>query len=222
MRIFASIIIVFQGLAWTIASSTPDVLGDRNIAEQPYLLPYIINAAGGDDAFSTELERILLHASSLHQTRPATFDDFMSGGTTGIIKRLCFDDGVCWATKISINNQAFADLMKTGVDSMLAIEKYCSDIPIPRVRGYSNGSTTEALSYCFMDWIDGKTLESDYIQSKQEIMENGVPSGKFELNVTLPENFGRQFASFIYNLTACPIPEEKSIPPPYIKVTDRL
>jgi hypothetical protein len=218
MKSLASIVILFQVLAWTTASSTPDILGKHNVTEPPYLLPYIIDAAGGDDTFSAELEQILQHASSLHHARRATFDDFMSGGASGIIKRLCFDDGECWATKISINNQAFADLVKSGIDSMQAIEKYCPDIPMPRVRGYSNGSTTEALRYYFMDWIDGKTLESEYIESKREIMENGVPTGKFELNVTLPENFGRQFASFIYNLTTCPIPEEKSTFPNRVKL----
>jgi hypothetical protein len=215
MKSLESIVILFQVLAWTTASSTPDILGEHNVTEPPNLLPYIINAAGGDDAFSAELERILRHASSLHHARQATFDDFMSGGASRIIKRLCFDDGECWATKISINNQAFADLVQSGIDSMQAIEKYCPNIRIPRVRGYSNCSTTKALRYYFMDWIDGKTLESEYIKSKQEIMENGVPTGKFELNVTLPENFGRQFASFIYYLTTCPILEEKSTFPEY-------
>ena len=75
---------------------------------------------------------------------------------------------------------------------MSMVQKYCSNIPIAK----HTGGGRKRLQHFFTEWIEGETLRPDLNYSVGTTVR--IPKKV----VTLAE--------FVYNLTTCPIPREKS------------
>jgi len=165
---------------------------------------------GGRDQFIDELIKIGEHTSSLRDGNPVAVFRNYTAAYNGMVGHLCFDDDLCWAAKVSLQDNGYHSIgMKHAVQSLNAIATYCPEIPSPRIHGYSINQENASLCYYFMDWIEGKTLKHNY--SKEIVDDDGKSTGSFEVNVTISEDVVDQLASFFYNLTTCPIPEEESI-----------
>ena len=133
-----------------------------------------------------------------------------TAGYNGIVGRLCFEDDLCWATKISLQNEDYYSVgMRHAVRSLEAIAAYCPNLPVPRVYGYSIDKENATFCYYFMDWIEGKTLLRDTQIIRTKVSEK---RGQFGVNITIPEKIVTQLASFFYDLTTYSIPKEKSSP----------
>jgi|SRR5277367_976474 len=172
----------------------------------------LYNATGGRDLFDDELTKIEVHASSLRAGNPAARFRNYTAGYNGMVGHLCFDDDLCWAAKVTLQDSGYHSIgMKYAVQSLNTIATYCPDIPVPRIHGYSIDQDNATLCYYFMDWIEGETLKHNFSKVMTEILDNGKSTGSFEVNVTIPENVVNQLASFFYNLTTCPIPDEESM-----------
>jgi len=173
----------------------------------------IYNATGGREQFLSELSNIKKHASSLRSGNPACRVMEFTPGGNGVVGRLCFEDDVCWATKISIQSESYySHGMKQAVRSLKAIESHCPHLPVPRVFGDHIDQENATLCYYFMDWIEGTTLTHNFSQIWTDLYDDKGVSGDIEVNITIPENVTVQLASFAYNLSTCPIPKDECIP----------
>jgi hypothetical protein len=159
-----------------------------------------------------EMTKIATHASSLRDGTPSGYFVNYTAGANGIVGRLCFEDDMCWATKISLQRDNYYTIgMRHAVRSLVAIAAYCPTLPAPRVHGYSIDNENATFCYYFMDWMEGRTLNLSVTWTK--VAEERDIEGGFEVNITVPEKAAPQLASFFYDLTTCPIPKEKSIIP---------
>lgn len=150
----------------------------------------IVDAAGGIDHFSTEVHFAIANASAWRNGMPASFVALKAGGG-GVVSKICFDDGVCWADKmVELDDPRGLYAMK----AISTVEKHCPDIPVPKVMGWCE----RKLNHYFTEWIEGKTL-SEWV----------LDNDPFSAIVKIPENVVTSLAEFVYNLTTCPIPKEK-------------
>jgi hypothetical protein len=164
-----------------------------------------------DDQFVEEMTKIATHASSLRDGTPSGHFVNYTAGFNGIVGRLCFEDDMCWATKISLQHVNYYRIgMRHAVRSLMAIAAYCPTLRAPRVHGYSNENENATFCYYFMDWMEGRTLNLSVTCTK--VAEKRDIEGRFEVNITVPQKAATQLASFFYDLTTCPIPKEESIP----------
>jgi hypothetical protein len=165
---------------------------------------------GGEEQFYPEMERISQHASSLRNGMNCNVTKYNYFGN-GLIAQLCFDDGVCWALKVIENARISRLGRELGIAAMEVLSTHCPELPIPRYHGGSRClEDIDVVCYYFMDWIEGRMLLDAYEEHKSEIIRNGKSIERFELNVTIPNTVVTQLGSFVYNLTTCPIPAEKS------------
>ena len=81
-----------------------------------------------------------------------------------------------------------------GVAAVLAVQRYCPNIPTAKLHGFGG----EKLRNYFSEWIQGQTLH-DKVDSNYIL---GTP-------VQIPEKVVTSLAEFVFNLT-CPIPREES------------
>ena len=93
------------------------------------------------------------------------------------------------------------------ITSLRLLERYCPEIPVPRVHGDLGLLVNGSLMYYFTDWIDGRTLEVDPDSTWTYL--NETVDDKVLVNITLPMGLATQLAEFLYNLTTCPIPEKE-------------
>jgi hypothetical protein len=170
-------------------------------------LEWYWNLVGGQNQFEVEIEKASKHASSLRNGQKCEFKTFNYYGPA-LVGKLCFDDGICWAAKFVENND---DRRNVGIKIMESIEVYCPELPIPRFYESSTCTENQTMCYYLMDWVEGRTLEyhGDYREVKRDVVQNGVGTGKIEMNVTMPEQVPTQLASFVHKLATCPIPAEE-------------
>jgi len=165
-----------------------------------------------NDQFVEEMTKIATHASSLRDGTPSGRFLNYTAGCNGIVGRLCFEDDVCWATKISLQQNNYYRIgMRHAVRSLVAIAAYCPTLPAPRVHGYSIDNENATFCYYFMDWMEGRTLMQNLSVTWTKVGEKRDIDWGFEVNITFPENAATQLALFFYDLTTCPIPKEESI-----------
>ena len=179
----------------------------RTWIESSEILPLLTNVTGGRIPFLQALRLITDAAAPLHNNNEVHFFDLVDKGAGGLIGRLDFYDGATWAVKIGAEN--VSDRVRYGVATMKMLEKYCPEIPVPRVHG--NLTLLGNLSYYFMDWVPGKIMAWDcnYDKIGEGVNEVGEMNEKW--NVTVPERIMKQLAEVTYNLTNCPIPKEEGM-----------
>jgi hypothetical protein len=170
----------------------------------------LIKAVGTKEQFLVELSKISAYASSLrHGLQNSINDKWLEGGQ-GIVVPITFEDGVKWAAKVSVAPGS----INSATKSLRAIERYCPDIPAPRVQGMRGRFISNpTIKYYIVEWMEGRSLWDDehagqYVYDyHRSSMNEKVLSG---LNVTLSEKIVSQLAEFVYNLTTCPIPHAAS------------
>src|SRR5271170_6949898 len=128
---------------------------------------------GGEEIFEAEMEKISGHASFLRNGQPSRFEEYVFlGQAKSFVGQLCFEDGVCWATKVIGKAGSFRDQeIGSAIRAMEAIGTYCPELRTPRYHGRSRCEESDNFCYYFMDWISGKTLLDDFEGNTQEIAE---------------------------------------------------
>jgi hypothetical protein len=199
MELFLVIVILLQ-----ILSSFAFAYSDGPTAER------LIKAAGSREQFLVELSEISAYASSLRHGLQNSLDGEWLYGAQGIVVPITFEDGVKWAAKVSDYSP---ESINSAIMSLRAIERYCPDIPVPRVQGIRGSFiSNSAIIYYITEWMEGECLWGDEqafqcVQlNHQTSMNESVPS----FNVTLSEKLVTQLAEFVYNLTTCPISHSAS------------
>jgi hypothetical protein len=173
------------------------------VSAQDDTLQYITNLAGGGEQLEALWKEVSDHASILRNGMKNVMDGDHSG-FTALVKRVTFEDGVKWAAKIS--EYARHGYIQQGLSSLQAIERYCPTILAPRTHGTAQTLANSTFIYHFMDWIDGLPLDKD-LQYKVFEYED---SGTLRRNITISNQVITQLAEFVYNLTACRIPQTQS------------
>jgi hypothetical protein len=167
---------------------------------------------GGKEIFEAEMEKISAHATSLRNGQLSKFERYVFlGQLKGFVGQLCFEDGICWATKLIGNATKFrGEEIDCAIRAMEAMTTYCPEVPIPRYHGRSGCEENDTFCYYFMDWISGKTLSEVSKGKIRDITEGGLQTGRYEFKLLIPEKVVTQLASFAHNLTTCPIPAGQS------------
>jgi hypothetical protein len=149
----------------------------------------ILDSVG--DQFNDEVYFAVANASAWRNGIPASFVG-LKGGGGGVVSKICFDDGVCWADKMLEHNNQWGDY---GMIAMSAVERHCPNIPVPKIMGWCQ----RKLDHYFTEWVEGKTL-SEWV----------LDNDPYSTIVKIPEKVVTSLAEFVYNLTTCPIPREES------------
>jgi len=111
---------------------------------------------------------------------------------------LGLEGGLAMVRKICLDREIEKQHLRR-VRSLKAIPQHCPDLPVPRVFSDTQAGTTAQLIYSIMDWIDGVELWQQ------------IPAFTSGSNIEqIQENLIVQLATFVYNLTTCPIPEIES------------
>ena len=156
-----------------------------------YAARSILDVVGGGDEFNAEVYFAVANASAWRNGIPGWYVTLKAGGG-GVVAKICFDDGVCWADKmVQHGNQ----LGYSGMLAMSVAQKHCSNIPIPKVMGWCQ----RKLDHYFTEWIEGKPL-SEWI----------LDNDPYSAIIKIPEKIVTSLAEFVYNLTTCPIPTDES------------
>ena len=86
----------------------------------------------GGDQFNTEVYFAVANASALRNEIPASFVEPKAGGG-GIVSKICFDDGVCWAAKMLQHGNPRGHY---GMMAMWMVENHCPNIPVSKITGW--------------------------------------------------------------------------------------
>lgn len=93
-----------------------------------YATREILDAVGGGYDFDAEV----YFASAWRNEIPGSYVTLKAGGG-GVVAKICFDDGVCWADKtVQHDNQ----LVYSGMVAMSVAQKHSSNIPVPKIMGW--------------------------------------------------------------------------------------
>jgi hypothetical protein len=65
-----------------------------------------IDGLGGMDQFGLKVKKAVAHASALRDNIPAECVGLHEGGG-GVVAKICFADGVCWADKMYANSMGY-------------------------------------------------------------------------------------------------------------------
>lgn len=153
-----------------------------------------VELVGGLSQFTAVIDRIVGHASSLHNGVSASLVDFETGGDA-IIAKICFADNNCWAAKLLEHKSHTVASIRAAKQALTLVEKHCPYIPIPLYRGFGQ---EDHILYYFSDWIEGNTLD------------DGLPLKLSKRRrIKLPNKVVTGLAEFVYNLTTCAIPKEE-------------
>lgn len=149
----------------------------------------ILHSVGGEEGFEVEVRNVVTEATSLRHGLFASVVDFKA--SRGIVAKICFTDGICWAAKIARYPRGTI----YAIRALKLLHQYCPNIPAPNFKGYSE----HKLICYFTDWIEGSTLEDKVLEGPINVSA-----------VKIPENIITSLAEFVYNLTTCPIPKNES------------
>lgn len=177
-----------------IIMSTHSVAIVENIS--PNAVPRIVEAVGGVDQLEVEVNCAVDYASSLRNNISASLAGFKAGAS-GLIAKLCFFDGICWADKM-VTGPVTIQEGYYGIAAMSIVQQYCPNIPIVKYMGGGR----KRLQHFFTEWMEGQTLHDKVF----------VPDFNYSIGTTIkiPKKIVTSLAEFVYNLTTCPIPREKS------------
>ena len=153
----------------------------------------ILDCVGGKDQLQDEVNDAIAYASTLHDNIPVSLVQMKAKGATGLVAKICFVDGICWADKMVANPLRIEEEFY-GVAAVFAVQRYCPNIPTAKLQGYCRGK----LRHYFSEWIQGQTL--DKVRSDNTL----------GASIKIPEKVVTSLAEFVYNLTTCPIPREQS------------
>jgi hypothetical protein len=167
----------------------------------PFEWPFdrITNSTNGQ--FQYELVKITDYATSLRNGIKCYLDGKWLQGVHGLVVKVKFEDDLEWAVKIADVQSDFNSVTASieAVESSKMIERYCPEIPIPKVRGQLQFLLNSTLGYYLMDWVEGEALKNRLEPPWSSATEHTIP------NTTLV-----QLADLFYNLTVCEIPEIES------------
>jgi hypothetical protein len=171
--------------------------------------PAIIDYIGGVEQFELEVAEVVAHASNLRNNIPAHWSKYGSGGG-GLIAKICFEDGVCWADKMFGYQQAQSGTYGEAV--MRLVREYCPNIPLPESKAWFSKN---GLTHHMTEWVEGKPLYETVFRAE---------SGCYFPNATtfrIPNKIVKSLAQFVYNLTTCPIPNDLRTSPLYNELTHK-
>jgi hypothetical protein len=175
-----------------------DVVGTSDVKP---LTARLLEAAGGRTNLDLGIGNVSTHASSLRNGTGNVIEPAGQGGY-GFVCKVNFDDGVSWAVKI-FEERSYKGA-ELALNSLVAIEEFCPEIPVPLVFGdiYLLGNTS--LYYYFTSWVEGRPMkyDKDYSVKLSELGQS---------HFTMPEKAVEEIAQFLYNLTMCPIRNWKGI-----------
>jgi hypothetical protein len=154
----------------------------------------VLNHVGGKDQLEDEINDAIAYASTLHGNIPASLVQIKTMGAAGIVGKICFTDGICWADKMLANPMRIEEAYY-GAMAITVVQRYCPNIPTVKLCGYRQGR----LQHYFSEWIPGQTLHDK--------VESNYTEGT---SIKIPEKVVTSLAEFVYNLTTCPIPREGS------------
>jgi hypothetical protein len=148
------------------------------------------------DQLELEVEEAIAYLSSLWNNIPAHLVTYFAGGG-GLVAKICFADGVCWADKMF---KGFTRIRGAiyGLTIMYIVHAYCPSIPLPKSKAYFE----QRLVHHSTEWIEGMTLF-------ERVYQVGSNYSK-ETSFSMPRKVASSLAEFMYNLTNCPIPVDTS------------
>jgi hypothetical protein len=119
-------------------------------------------------------------------------------GGFGTILRVAFEDGISWASKVTLRR--YYEALTHSVNALTTLEKFCPHLPVVRAHGgIVTVESNHDFVFHFTDWVEGSHPSVNYTKS-----ENGL------YEWSLPRNLVVQLAEFVYNLTTCPLPVRES------------
>jgi len=187
---FFILVLLHVTIVSTNSTASENVIKKITAAPVTTAMLDILNCVGGEDQLQDEVNSAVAYVSRLRDNMPASLVQ-MKVGAAGVVAKICFVDGICWADKM-LSNPLRIEEAQCGVTAVLAVQKYCPNIPTPKLHGFGR----EKLHHQFSEWIQGQTLhdkvDSDYMP------------------VQIPEKVVTSLAEFVFNLTTCPIPRDES------------
>ena len=193
-KIFSILVLLHAMIASTNSIATEKIIEKITAAPLTRAMVEILDCVGGKDQFQDELNEAITYASTWRDNIPASLVQIKVGGAAGVVAKICFVDGVCWADKILANHLRMEEAYY-GVMAISTVQQYCPNIPTAKFVGYGRGK----LGHYFSEWIEGQTLHDK--------MASNYTPGTY---VKIPEKVVTSLAEFVYNLTTCPIPREES------------
>ena len=159
-------------------------------------VPRILEAVGGIDQLEAEVNCAIAYASSLRNNMTASLAGFKAGAS-GLVAKLCFVDRICWADKM-VTGPVTIQAGYYGMAAMSMVQNYCSNIPVAK----HTGCGRKKLQHFLTEWIEAETLHDKVF----------VPDFNYSAvtTVKIPKKVVTSLAEFVYNLTTCAIPREKS------------
>ena len=109
----------------------------------------VIDGLGGIDQFDLEVKKAVAHASALRDNIPAECVGLHEGGG-GVVAKICFADGVCWADKMYANSMAYKNVYYAN-KAMAYARQYCPAIPIPEPKAWYRNK----IHHYVTGWVEG-------------------------------------------------------------------
>ena len=158
----------------------------------------IVDTVGGVDQLFNEIDESVHYASWSRNYIPA-HPVHIEAGAGGLVVKICFDDGICWADKMFTGVKKIQNAYY-GTRATELIRQYCPDIPIPTtVKRLKNRVYHEVT-----EWMEGKTLY-DMVFESEDSSHYSLGDTKFRI----PPKITTSLAEFLYNVTTCPIPRDQ-------------
>jgi len=101
------------------------------------------------DQFELEVKEAVAHASALRDNIPAECVGLHEGGG-GVVAKICFADGVCWADKMFANSMAYKNVYYAN-KAMAYARQYCPAIPIPEPKAWYRNK----IHHYVTGWVEG-------------------------------------------------------------------
>lgn len=158
--------------------------------------PDVIDYIGGVEEFELEVSEAMLYARAWRNNTLIHWSRY-TAGSGGLVAKYCFDDGICWADKMSARFRERQNAFY-GESAMGLVHEYCPNIPHPS----SKGSFVLRLAHHFTEWIEGMTpFERVFPDGPYYSTPNAKP-------FRISDNLVTSLAGFVYNLSTCPIPND--------------
>lgn len=158
--------------------------------------PAIIDYLGGVQQIKLEVAEAMAYATTLRNNIPARWSTYFAGAG-GLVAKICFEDGVCWADKMFAGFR-WIQSASYGEAVMRLVHEYCPNIPLPGSKAWFR----LRLAHHMTDWVEGKPLVERVFQVGSELYRPNSTTFRIPGKVVI------SLAEFVYNLSTCPIPND--------------
>ena len=153
------------------------------------------------EEFKIEVAEAVAYASTLRNNIPARWSEYFAGGG-GLVVKICFEDGVCWADKMFASSRQMQSAAY-GEGVMRVVHEYCPNIPLPGSKAWIR----LRLYHHMTDWVEGTPLIEKVFQVGSEYYTPNATTFRIPRKVVNP------LAEFMFNLSTCSIPTDLRTPP---------